>query len=55
MKILKISALELSSKRPMELDKFIKDELEKAGFDMSKHVEKYLGAESYEYLFIQED
>jgi hypothetical protein len=39
----------------MEVDFFIKKELENAGFDMSKHIEKYLGADTYEYLFTQED
>jgi hypothetical protein len=55
MKTLKISALELNTKSPMEVDLFIKTELENAGFDLSKHVEKYLGADTYEYLFTQEE
>jgi hypothetical protein len=55
MKTLRICAMELNSKSPMEQDKFITSELQKAGFDMKKHIEKYLGAEKYEYLFTQEE
>jgi len=55
MKILKISASELNLKSPMQQDKFVMDELKKAGFDTSKHIEKYYGAEKYEYLFTQEE
>jgi hypothetical protein len=55
MKILELSAADLQNMQPVVRDMFIVNELKKAGFDVSRHIKKYMGSETYTYLFLQEE